>query len=136
MKKPSWFSPKMIFLYSVSVLGGLMLAYKLTLSYGMIPETDKPGVFTFIIVLAGANIGGAIGARIHERPQLDELDTEIFNKSIIHGFVVTFTLIGYQALTHSFLSPVEEVLAASGTVLLSMMLQFAINNYNVGDYLP
>jgi putative Mn2+ efflux pump MntP len=102
----------------------------------MIPETDKPGVFTFIIVLAGATIGGAVGTKIHERPQLDELDTEIFNKSIIHGFVVTFTLIGYQALTHSFLNPAEEVLAASGTVLLSMMLQFAIKNYNVGDYLP
>ena len=134
MNTPDWFSPKMIFLYSVSVLGSLMLEYKLQL--GMTPETHKPGVFTFIILLAGANIGAAIGAKIHERPQLDELDTEICNKSIIHGFVVTFTLIGYQALTHSFLTPAEEVLAASGTVLLSMMLQFVINNYNVGDYLP
>jgi hypothetical protein len=136
LKKPDWFSPKMIFLYSVSVLGGLMLAYKLTLAYGMIPETDKPGIFTFVIVLAGANIGGAIGAKMRGQPQLDELDTEIFNKSIIHGFIVIFTLIGYQALTRSFLTPAEEVLAASGTVLLSMMLQFAIKNYNVGDYLP
>ncbi|EGQ43582.1 MAG: hypothetical protein J07AB43_15730 [Candidatus Nanosalina sp. J07AB43] len=116
----------MAFLYSVSVLGALMLAYRI------VPGTGKPGFFTFVIVFLGANIGGLIGSKIHGRP-LDELDSELFNRSMVHGFVVLFSLVGYQALTESFLTPVEETIFASAAVLISMTAQFVFYNYDIGD---
>lgn len=131
MKSPEWFSWRHSLLYSVAALGGALIAQKYFL-----PESQLSIAIIFGTIL-GANIGTYIQQRRGKNTGFDELNSEIVDKSMIHGFIAYTAVLTYQIFsrTNTF-SSIEQVIIASSVMVVSLIYQALRFNERLGELLP
>lgn len=117
MNVPEWFSWRQNFLYSAMAFGGVLATHNLVAQQG------EPTIGIVIGAVIGANIGAMIQTRRGKNPRFDELNRRIIDNSMIHGFITYTALIGYQALTTSSLTPMDEILTVTLVLLVSLIVQ-------------
>jgi len=131
VKSPEWFSWRHSLLYSVAALGGALIAQKYFL-----PESQLSIAIIFGTIL-GANIGTYIQQRRGKNTGFDELNSEIVDKSMIHGFIAYTAVLTYQIFsrTNTF-SSIEQVIIASSVMVVSLIYQALRFNERLGELLP
>lgn len=131
MKTPEWFSWRQSLLYSVAALAGVLIAQKYLL----------PGTQPTLGIVIGAPIGANIGTYLqHKRGKsngFDELDSEIVDKSMIHGFIAYTAILTYQIFSRTnIFSSIEQVIIASSVMVVSLIYQALRFNEKLGELLP
>ena len=131
MKSPEWFSWRHSLLYSVAALAGVLIAQKYLL----------PGTQPTLGIVIGAPIGANIGTYLQQRrgksTGFDELDSEIVDRSMIHGFLAYTVILTYQIFSRTnIFSPVEQVIIASSVMVVSLIYQALKFNEKLGELLP
>ena len=131
MKLPKWFSWRQNLLYSVAALAGVLIAQKYFL----------PGNQPTLGIVIGAPIGANIGTYLqHKRGKsngFDELNSEIVDKSMIHGFIAYTAVLTYQIFSRTnIFSSIEQVIIASSVMVVSLIYQALRFNEKLGELLP
>ncbi|MFB6208709.1 MAG: hypothetical protein ABEJ56_01070 [Candidatus Nanohaloarchaea archaeon] len=88
MKLPEWFSWRQNIIYSVAALGGALAGHR------FIMTESQPSAGIVIGAILGANIAVFTQQKRKGKPLLDELNQELIDNSMIHGFVTYSVLIG------------------------------------------
>ena len=131
MKTPEWFSWRQSLLYSVAALAGVLIAQKY-----LLPGT-QPTVGIVIGAVIGANIGTYLQQRRGQNTGFDELNSEIVDRSMIHGFLAYIAILTYQIFSRTnIFSSVEQIIIASSVMVVSLIYQALRFNEKLGELLP
>ncbi|MFB6182414.1 MAG: hypothetical protein ABEJ24_05990 [Candidatus Magasanikbacteria bacterium] len=127
MKRVSW---RQNLLYSVAALGGSLAGSRFLLA------DSNPTAGIVIGAILGANLAGYSQQKRKGDSILDELNQKMIDTSMIHGFVAYSGLIGYQAVSGTFLTPAEEIIAATTVMIVSLILQAFMLSDKLGGIEP
>jgi hypothetical protein len=131
MKSPEWFSWRQSLVYSVAALAGVLIAQK----YLLLGSQPIAGIVIGTVI--GANIGTYLQQRRGQSTGFDELNSEIVDKSMIHGFLAYTAILTYQISTRTnIFSSVEQVIIASSVMVVSLIYQALRFNEKLGELLP
>ena len=131
MKTPEWFSWRQSLLYSVAALAGVLIAQKY-----LLPGT-QPTLGIVIGALIGANIGTYLQHKRGKSNGFDELDSEIVDRSMIHGFIAYTAVLTYQIFSRTnIFSSIEQVIIALSVMVVSLIYQALRFNEKLGELLP
>jgi hypothetical protein len=131
MKNPEWFSWRQSLLYSVAALAGVLIAQKYLL------PGSEPTAGIVIGAVIGANIGTYLQQKRGKSNGFDELDSEIVDRSMIHGFLAYTAILSYQIFSRTNLfTSVEQVIIASSVMVVSLIYQSLRFNEKLGELLP
>ena len=131
MKTPEWFSWRHSLLYSVAALAGVLIAQKY-----LLPGT-QPTLGIVIGAVIGANIGTYLQQRKGKNTVFDDLNSEIVDRSMIHGFLAYTAVLTYQIFSRTnIFSSAEQVIIASSVIVVSLIYQALRFNEKLGELLP
>lgn len=131
MKNPEWFSWRQSVSYSVAALAGVLIAQKYLLSPGEL----SIGIIVGAVI--GANIGNYIQQRREQNTGFDKLNSEIVDRSMIHGFLGYTAILTYQIFSRTnIFSSAEQLIIASSVMVFSLIYQALRFNEKLGELLP
>ncbi len=128
---PEWFSWRQSLLFSVAALAGVLIAQKFLLS------SVELSIGILIGAVIGANIWNYMQQRKGKSTGFDELNSEIVDRSMIHGFLAYTAILTYQILTRTnIFSSVEQIIFASSVMVVSLIYQAVRFNEKLVELLP
>lgn len=131
MNITEWFSWRQSVSYSVAALAGVLIAQKYLL------PGSQPTVGIVVGAVIGANIGNYLQQRRGKKTGFDELNSEIVDRSMIHGFLAYTAILIYQIFSrNNIFSSAEQVIIASSVMVISLIYQALKFNEKLGELLP